>query len=74
MDLSDGDVEDDGDSPPPDRQELLFERFRKGVQSSTGSGLGLAIVRQTLRNLGGDVIFVPGPRFRIRLVMLRTGA
>jgi signal transduction histidine kinase len=65
------DVEDEGQAPPIEQQETLFERFRKGVQNSNGSGLGLAIVRQILRNLGGDVIFVPGPCFRIRLVMLR---
>jgi signal transduction histidine kinase len=65
------DVEDEGENPPPELQEALFERFRKGVQSSSGSGLGLAIVRQILSNHGGDVIFVPGPRFRIRLVMMR---
>ena len=58
------DVEDKGQAPPIERQETLFDRFHKDIQSSSGSGLGLAIVRQILRNGGGDVIEFNHWRFR----------
>ncbi len=65
------DIKDEGTGVPPEEQEEMFLRFRKGRENSAGSGLGLAIVRSTLRNTGGDASFIkamPGTvqlRFRI---------
>tara|TARA_R100001143_G_scaffold62846_2_gene67314 strand:- start:821 stop:1300 length:480 start_codon:yes stop_codon:yes gene_type:complete len=50
-------IADEGTGVPPESQEAMFVRFRKGRENSAGSGLGLAIVRRTLRNAGGDVRF-----------------
>jgi signal transduction histidine kinase len=52
------DITDEGNGVPLGLQDEMFQRFRKGQESSAGSGLGLAIVRATLRNAGGDVRFV----------------
>ena len=52
-------VRDQGIGIPPDKQELIFERFGQ-VDSSLsrraeGTGIGLALVRQFAQALGGDV-------------------
>lgn len=52
------DIADEGAGVSPENQEDMFARFRKGRENSEGSGLGLAIVRSTLRNTGGDAIFI----------------
>ncbi len=60
-------VADDGDGVPPDSQDAMFERFRKGRASSSGSGLGLAIVRAVARAHGARVAFGDGPGCRVIL-------
>lgn len=50
-------IADEGTGVPPESQEAMFVRFRKGRENSAGSGLGLAIVRRTLRNAGGNIRF-----------------
>lgn len=52
------DIRDEGPGVPPDQQEAMFLRFRKGRQNSAGAGLGLAIVKQTMLNSGGDIGFI----------------
>ena len=52
------DVTDEGAGVPPEKRDLVFERFRKAVHGSPGAGLGLAIVRQVVRVHGGTVCFV----------------
>ena len=54
------DVSDQGPGIPLAERENMFQRFRKGQQSSEGTGLGLAITRQIVQNAGGKVAFVEG--------------
>ena len=61
-------VRDDGPGIPPEEQEGVFDKFRKGVGG--GAGLGLAIARQVAEHHGGtlDVESRPGRTvFRVRL-------
>ncbi|MBZ0305948.1 MAG: GAF domain-containing protein, partial [Anaerolineae bacterium] len=52
-------VVDTGMGIPPDKLDLIFERFRQADQSSTrragGTGLGLAITRQLIEMHGGKI-------------------
>lgn len=52
-------ISDEGPGIPKDRQEEVFEPFRRLEDSRSretgGAGLGLAIARTTLRSHGGDV-------------------
>lgn len=52
-------VRDRGPGVPPDKQEVIFEKFRQLDQSVTrehgGTGLGLAIARELSALLGGSV-------------------
>lgn len=52
-------VTDTGPGIPPDRLEMIFQRFERiderDPSGTTGSGLGLAIVRNLARLMGGDV-------------------
>ena len=66
------DVVDNGPGIPPQDAERVFEKFsRLGEATLAGSaGLGLPISREIMRNLGGDLILVPGhggARFRVIL-------
>lgn len=61
------DVQDQGGGVKPDRQEAVFERFKKLDANSHGAGLGLAIVRQTARAHGGDAFFVAPATIRLSL-------
>ena len=63
------DVSDDGPGFTAEAGEALFERFRKGAQSSCGSGLGLSIVRAVVRAHGGHVAFVGAAGCTIRVVL-----
>ena len=49
------------------KQDELFIRFRKGLQSTPGCGLGLAIVREAVANAGGTVQFVSNRPCVLRL-------
>ncbi|WP_226924983.1 sensor histidine kinase [Stutzerimonas stutzeri] len=67
------DVVDQGCGVPPDEQEAMFQRFRKGRQGSEGTGLGLAIVRRIVENAGGRIGFVAGQPSMLRIVLPRDG-
>ncbi len=68
-------VEDDGPGVPPDRREVVFDRFVRADQARTrrdgGAGLGLAIVRSVVERHGGSVSVgdaePSGARFVVRL-------
>lgn len=75
-------VQDQGIGIPPDKQELIFERFGQ-VDSSLsrrveGTGIGLALVRQFAQAFGGDVSVVSQPgqgsAFTLRLPALPPDA
>ncbi|GIW76545.1 MAG: hypothetical protein KatS3mg104_1608 [Phycisphaerae bacterium] len=52
-------VTDRGPGIPPDKQQMIFEKFRQADQSHTrehgGTGLGLAIARELTLLLGGSI-------------------
>lgn len=64
-------VRDDGPGIAPENQELIFDRFKRPVESRTGTGLGLPIVRAIAEAHGGSatVSSVPGhgSAFALRL-------
>jgi len=59
-------VKDTGIGIPPDKQELIFERFTQENMSTArrygGSGLGLALVKDLTSMLGGKVTLDSAPR------------
>jgi two-component system sensor histidine kinase QseC len=63
------DVTDEGPGVDHALHEVLFERFRKGVQSTSGSGLGLSIVREVVRQHGGTVGFRPMSSCVVRVIL-----
>jgi signal transduction histidine kinase len=66
-------VTDHGPGVPPEERELIFERFKRGRETSgnAGFGLGLAIGRELATRMGGELILEPhdgsGARFTLRL-------
>lgn len=64
-------VEDTGIGIDPEKSEIVFERFRQGIETLSrqygGNGLGLSIARGIVHALGGkiwlDTQFGPGARF-----------
>jgi two-component system, OmpR family, sensor histidine kinase TctE len=62
-------VTDEGTGVPDALKEAMFERFRRGTQTSPGAGLGLAIVRQVARAHGGNVSFLPEPGCHVKVVL-----
>ena len=75
-------VRDSGDGIPPDKLQLVFERFARldpsrTNQDGSGSGLGLAIAREIVREHGGDITahsagLGHGTTIRIRLPLLSS--
>ncbi len=55
-------VSDSGPGVPPEERELIFDRFKRGRQTSgqAGFGLGLAIGRELATRMGGDLVLEPG--------------
>jgi Na+/proline symporter/signal transduction histidine kinase len=53
------DVRDNGPGIDPEDQEVIFDRFKQGVQVTgdrpSGTGLGLPISREIIRHLGGEL-------------------
>lgn len=68
-------VTDSGPGIAPEKQEIVFDKFRQADQSITrahgGTGLGLAVVKELLRLMGGDIRLESAPgqgsRFEVRL-------
>jgi len=66
-------VRDQGTGVAPDERELIFERFKRGRDTSgtAGFGLGLAIGRELAERMGGELVLDqldgPGACFTLRL-------
>ncbi|MGB0959107.1 MAG: ATP-binding protein [Halocynthiibacter sp.] len=63
---------DNGPGLPPEKRDVIFEKFsRLSDQAAAGSaGLGLAICREILNALGGEIAYLPGQSgtaFRVTL-------
>ena len=60
-------VEDTGIGIPPEKKDLIFERFYKISKDSQGAGLGLTISRMFAKLLNGslelDTTYTSGARF-----------
>ena len=73
-------VLDDGPGIAPESQALIFDRFKRPVESRTGTGLGLPIVKAIAEAHGGSATLRSalgqGAAFALRLgpVMPRTAA
>jgi signal transduction histidine kinase len=71
-------VTDHGPGVPPEEQQLIFERFKRGRQTSgqAGFGLGLAIGRELATRMGGELALDahdgPGARFTLSLPVARA--
>jgi signal transduction histidine kinase len=71
-------VTDHGPGIPPEEQELIFERFKRGRQTygQAGFGLGLAIGRELATRMGGELALEPhegpGARFTLTLPAARA--
>jgi signal transduction histidine kinase len=71
-------VTDHGPGVPPEERELIFERFKRGRQTSgqAGFGLGLAIGRELATRMGGELMLDqgdgPGARFTLTLPTARA--
>lgn len=63
-------VSDEGDGISQELGDTVFDRFRKGLPSSSGSGLGLAIVRHVARVHGGFARVHPTERSCIEVVLV----
>jgi Na+/proline symporter/signal transduction histidine kinase len=66
------DFHDNGSGIPAKYQANLFEKFSRfpSENSTAGAGLGLAISQEIMRNLGGNLHFIPtetGVLFRLEL-------
>jgi signal transduction histidine kinase len=75
-------VEDDGPGVPVPLREVIFERFRRGDDTTTrrygGTGLGLAIARELVERHGGRIEVgdgaAGGALFRVRLPLASEAA
>ncbi len=71
-------VQDDGDGIPPDKREIVFQRFARldasRKKDAGGTGLGLPIARQIAENHGGTLTIGDSPRgarFVLRIPLCR---
>ncbi|MBQ0044862.1 MAG: hypothetical protein KBT05_07560 [Bacteroidales bacterium] len=68
-------VTDTGCGVPPDKADVIFERFSKLDQFKPGSGLGLNICRDIAERLGGEIgldkSYTAGARFYLNLPLTR---
>jgi len=60
-------VRDDGPGVPEALRERLFEPFATAQPGATGLGMGLAMARRIAQVHGGDLWWVGGAEFRVRL-------
>lgn len=72
------DIMDNGAGIPPDKQDLVFEKFSRlnDPARAGGAGLGLAISREVMAALGGSIIYLPGhagAAFRLQLPLRPPG-
>jgi Na+/proline symporter/nitrogen-specific signal transduction histidine kinase len=63
---------DNGEGIPPEKQEMIFEKFSRLTDHAKagGAGLGLAICREIMLKLGGSIAYLPGQggaAFRVTL-------
>ena len=71
-------VTDSGPGVQPEERDLIFERFKRGRQTSgqAGFGLGLAIGRELATRMGGALVLEPdegpGARFTLSLPAARA--
>jgi signal transduction histidine kinase len=71
-------VTDHGSGVPPEEQEAIFERFKRGRETSgqAGFGLGLAIGRELATRMGGELTLEqhdePGVSFTLSLPAARA--
>lgn len=61
-------VTDTGPGIPPDKADIIFNRFEKLSKITRGIGLGLNIARKVARILGGDVVLDTGYTHGARFV------
>ena len=71
-------VMDNGSGIPPDKRDLVFEKFSRLNDPSRagGAGLGLAISREVMAALGGTITYLPGhdgAAFRLSLPLRPPG-
>ena len=63
-------VDDDGPGIPPEKREVVFQRYRRldetRPRSASGLGLGLAIARDVVRSHGGDIVLETAPMGGLR--------
>ena len=72
------DLMDNGAGIPPDKQDLVFEKFSRlnDPARAGGAGLGLAISREVMAALGGSITYLPGHEgaaFRLELPLRPPG-
>ena len=72
------DIMDNGSGIPPDKQDLVFEKFSRlnDPARAGGAGLGLAISREVMAALGGSITYLPGHEgaaFRLQLPVRPPG-
>lgn len=60
-------VEDSGPGVPPEIQDRIFEPFFTTREVGEGTGLGLSVARQIAEQHGGELRFLGGSRFVLRL-------
>jgi len=63
---------DNGEGIPPEKQDMIFEKFSRLTDHAKagGAGLGLAICREIMLKLGGSIAYLPGQggaAFRVTL-------
>lgn len=70
-------VLDDGPGIAPENQELIFDRFKRPIESRTGTGLGLPIVRAIAEAHGGSAtvssVVGHGSAFTLHLGPIQPG-